>query len=118
MAEADRDEELAVPDVVEQVRLPLPVGGRAAAQVDGDVEDLAAGAADELRLPRLGLEVDPAQRSLAGARVVVLDEVDVNAELAPGVTAERLEHEAALVAVHDRRDQDDPVELRLQPLGH
>ena len=61
MAEADRDEELAVGLVVEDVALPLAVGGRAAAQVDGDVEDRAARAADQLRLARLGLEVDAAQ---------------------------------------------------------
>ena len=42
VAEADRDEELAVGLVVEDVALPLAVGGGVAAQVDGDVEDLAA----------------------------------------------------------------------------
>ena len=67
VAEADRDEELAVLGVVEQVRLPLAVGRRAAPQVDGDVEDLAARTADQLRLSRLGLEVDAAQRPLRGA---------------------------------------------------
>ena len=39
VGEADRDEELAVALVVELVALPLPVGRRAAAQVDGDVAD-------------------------------------------------------------------------------
>src|SRR5262245_35648620 len=42
VAEAGRDEELAVAGVVEFVSLPLAVGGRTAAQVDGDVEDRAA----------------------------------------------------------------------------
>jgi hypothetical protein len=118
VAEADRDEQLAVPDVVEAVGLPLAVGGRAAAQIDRDVEDLAAGAADQLRLPPLGLEVDPSQRPLRAARVVVLDELDLDAELAPGLAAVGLEHEAALVAVDDGLDQGDAVELRLQPLRH
>src|SRR4029077_8402044 len=98
--------------------LPLPVGGGAAAQVDGDVEDLAASAADQLRLTRLGLEVDPAQGALRGARVVVLDELDLDPELGPGVAAEGLEHEAALVAVHLGLDQDDPVQLRRQAPRH
>ena len=65
VAKADRDEELAVELVVEHVALPLAVGRRVAAQVDGDVEDLAARAADQLRLPGLGLEVQAAQRALA-----------------------------------------------------
>ena len=94
--------------------LPLAVGRRVAAQVDGDVEDLAAGAADQLRLAGLGLEVEAAQGALRGARVVVLDELDLDAELGPGVAAVGLDHEAALVAVDLRLEQDDPVELRRQ----
>ncbi len=45
--EANRDPELAVGLVVEHVPLPLPVGWRAAPQVDGDVEDRAAHAAQQ-----------------------------------------------------------------------
>ena len=98
--------------------LPLAEGGRVAAQVDGDVEDRAARAADQLRLARLGLEVEAAQGALRRARVVVLDELDVDAELGPGVAAVGLDHEAALVAVDLGLEQDDAVELRLQPLRH
>jgi hypothetical protein len=75
VAEADRDEELAMLLVVEDVPLPLAVGRRVAAQVDGNVEDLAARAANQLRLARLGLEVEAAQGAPGGARVVVLDEL-------------------------------------------
>ena len=81
MREADRDEELAVGVVVELVALPLAVGRRVAAQVDGDVPDPAARAAHQLRLAGLGLEVEAAEGPLARAGVVVLDELDVDAEL-------------------------------------
>ena len=118
MAEADRDEELAVRLVVELVPLPLPVCGRVAAQVDGDVEDLPARAANQLRLAGLGLEVQAAQGATQGARVIVLDELDIDAQLGPGVAAERLDHEAAGVAVDHRLDQDDTLQLRLQRLRH
>ena len=50
--------------------------------------------------------------------MVVLDELDLDAELGPSVAAEGLDHEAPLVAVDLRLDKDHPVELRLQPLGH
>ena len=50
--------------------------------------------------------------------MVVLDELDPDPELLPGLAGLGLEHEAALVAVDDRLDQDDAVELRLQTLGH
>ena len=76
---------MAVRLVVELVPLPLAVGGRAAAQVDGHVEDLATRAADQLRLAGLGLEVEAAQRAARGARVVVLDELDLDPQLRPGV---------------------------------
>ena len=118
VGEADRDEELAVALVVELVSLPLAVGGRAAAQVDGDVEDPPARAAHQLRLARLGLEVQAAQRPLRGARVVLLDELDLDPELGPAVAPEGLDHEAARVAVDVGLEQDDAVELRLQPPRH
>ena len=44
--------------------------------------------------------------------------VDVDSLLGPGVAAERLEHEAALVAVNGRLQQDDAVELGRQALRH
>ena len=118
VAEADRHVELAVALVVEDVALPLPEGRRAPAQVDGDVEDLAPGAADQLRLAGLGLEVDPPQRRPRGARVVVLDELDVDPQLGPGVAAVGLDHEAALVAVDLGLEQHDPLELGRDPLRH
>jgi predicted nucleotidyltransferase component of viral defense system len=118
VAEPDRDEELAVLLVVEDVRLPLAVGGRAPAQVDGDVEDRAARAADQLRLARLGLEVNPTQGPLGGAGVVVLDELDPDAVLGPEAVTVGLDHEAAGVTVDRWLQQHHPVELRRQHLRH
>ena len=88
MREADRDEQLAVADVVELVALPLAVGRRVAPQVDRDVPDPPADAADQLRLPGRGLEVQAAEDPPARARVVVLDELDLDPRLRPGRGAE------------------------------
>ncbi len=119
VGEADRDPELAVALVVEDVALPLAVGGRAAAQVDGDVVDRPARAADELALARLGLEVHAAEGAALGrARVVLLDEVLVDPELAPAVGPEALDQEAALVAVDGRLDRDQPVDPGLDRIRH
>ena len=74
-----RDEELAVALVVELEPLPLPIRRRVAAQVDGDVPDPPAKAAHELGLPGARLEMKAAQDPAAGARVVVLDELAVDA---------------------------------------
>ena len=54
----------------------------------------------------------------AGARVVLLHELDLDAQLAPVVVAEGLDQEAALVAVDLGLDQDEAVELRLEPARH
>ena len=50
--------------------------------------------------------------------MVVLDELDVDPQLGPGVGAVGLDHEAAGVAVDLRLDQHQAVELRLHPPGH
>ena len=51
--------------------------------------------------------------------MVVLHEVDVDAELAPGVGAEGLDQEAAVVAVDLGLEQDEPVEpVSSRALGH
>ena len=68
--------------------------------VDRDVEERAPGAADELPLRGLDLGVEAAQGAAAGAGVVVLDEVEIEAALlGPAGAVEDLEEEAALVAV-------------------
>ncbi len=48
----------------------------------------------------------------------MLDELDVDPQLGPGVAAIGLDHEAALVTVNLRLEQDDAVELRREPLRH
>ena len=113
VSETDRHEQLMVLLVIEDVRLPLTVGRGVLAQVHRHVDDRAAGGPDQLRLTRGGLEVDAAQRSLFRPRVVLLDEVDIDPEPCPLAAGVGLEHEPALVAVHLRFDEDDPVELRL-----
>ena len=83
MAEADRDVELVAVLVVELDALPLAERRRAAAQVDDDVEHAAARDAHELALAGVRLEVQPAQRAAARARVVVLDELGRHARRRP-----------------------------------
>src|SRR5436190_21750042 len=95
--------------VIELVALPLPEGRRVAPQIHGDVEDATGGAAHELRLPRLGLEVQAAQRVLDRARVVLLDEAVLDAELAPELLAVGLDQEAAVVPEAVGLDQDQAV---------
>ena len=96
--------------VVELAALPLAERRRVAPQVDRDVEDAAAGHAHELALAGVGLEVDPAQRAAARARVVVLHEVRGNAVPRPLIRPVGLQEEAALVAVHGGGEQDEAVE--------
>ena len=50
--------------------------------------------------------------------MVLLDEVRLDPEALPLVDGVGLDEEAALVAVHLRFDQDDPVELRLPCRRH
>jgi hypothetical protein len=114
--EADGDPQLVVGLVVEDRALPLPEGRRAAAQVDDDVPDAAAGAADELALARIGLEVHPAHGAAARARVVVLREGLRDAVIGPPIGAPGLHEEAPLVAEHARREQRQAVDPGLEPL--
>src|SRR6476619_5076557 len=118
VGEAHRDIQLPVALVVELVPLPLPVGRRVASQIHGDVPDPPPQAADELRLSGRGLKVQPAKDVARGAGVVVLDEVDLDAELAPGVVTESLDEEAALVSMNLRLDQRHAVEPSLKPSSH
>ncbi len=95
--------------LVELDRLPARVGGRAAAQVDGDVEDSPARAAHELGDAVADVEVHAAQHPARRARVVVLHEPlvlgdpDLGVPLAPVGLAE----EAPLVAVDARFDDHE-----------
>ena len=70
---------------------PLAEGGGAAADVDGDVEDGAAGAADELSLRLLELVVQAADDASARVRMVVLGE-----RLGEAVLAERRRVEVSM----------------------
>ena len=83
MAEADRNEELAVALVVELVALPLPVGRRVAAEVDGDVPDRAAQQRTSFAWPGVVWKCRPRRIPARRARVVLLDERRLDAELSP-----------------------------------
>src|SRR6185312_4093033 len=107
-------EELPVTLVVELMALPLPVGGRVAAQIHGYVPDPAPQAPDELRLSGDGLKVEPAKNVARGPGVVVLNEVDADAELAPGIVPKGLHQESAVVPVDVGLDQRHTVEPGLQ----
>ncbi len=118
VSEADGQVELAVVAVAELVALPAPVCGGVAAQVHGHVPDLAPGAAHQLRLAGIGLEVNPAEDAPCRARVVFLDEGSIHPELAPGFGAEALDQEATLVGVGFDLDQREAVEPGVEPAGH
>src|SRR3954470_13003995 len=116
--EANREEELPVAVVVELVPRPLPEGRRVAPQVDRHVPDPPPKAAHELRLPRAGLKVEPAQGAAPRARVGVLHELHVDVQLAPVAFAEALQQKAALVDVDLGLDQYEAVELRVDSPRH
>ncbi len=88
--------ELAMIDIVEDMRLPVPELRRSAADIDDYVEDRASGAADQLGLP--GLVVHAPHDPLPRARMVVLDELVRDAQSAKRALAKRLNEEAALIA--------------------
>src|SRR5262249_17250093 len=114
--EAHRDEELLARLGVELVRDPLPERRRARPDVDGDVPDAPRHDADQLRLARLRLIVQAAQRVLDGARVVVLHEGAVDPGGGVAVEAVRLEEEPAIV-LEDLGLQDlEPRQLELDDL--
>jgi hypothetical protein len=62
------------------------------------------------------LEVDAAQRPLAGARVVVLHEVRGDSITPRRVSTKGLHEETARIAVHRGRKVDESVEPSLKPL--
>src|SRR2546423_3583781 len=116
--EAHRDEQLPMIVVVQLVPLPPPVRRRVAPQVHRHVPDPPAQAAHELRLAGAGLKVQPAKGAASRTRVGVLQELRLHAQLTPAGLAEALEEKAALVAVDLGLDQDDAVELRVEPPHH
>src|SRR5690606_6022915 len=91
----------------------LAEGRRTAADVDGDVVDLALQHADQLAL-RVArpLVVQAAQHAALRARDVVLDEPGRQAVLAEALGVPALVEEAALVAVHRRLDRHAARQLR------
>lgn len=99
--------------IIQLVALPLAEGGRAHPKVHHNVEDGSAGAADELRHPRL--KVHPPDDASGGARVVVLDPFQIGSEGAQLAPAIGLEEEPPLVSVDGGLEQQGPLESRVKP---
>lgn len=83
---------------------PLAEGLAVGAAVDGDIEHLAQGHADELALGVLGLEVQAAQHALGGAALVILHEGFVDARCGELVDLVGLHKIAAVIAKNSRLD--------------
>ena len=111
MREADRDVQLGHVLVGQLDGLPLAVGGRAAADVDDDVDDRPAGAADQLGLARVGLEVHAPHDPAARPGVVVLHPVVGDTVVGEDARAVGLGEEAARVAVDRGLDQQRAVQV-------
>jgi hypothetical protein len=99
MREAGRHKELVKPNVIEVEGLPFAEGPRRPTNVDYDVPDGAARHAHELRLSRGGLVMQPAYRSYLRARMVVLNEVGVDADRLVGRASIRLDEKSPFVAL-------------------
>lgn len=108
MGEADRYIQDAHRLVVELIRLPLAVGGRATTQVDEHVDDRADAAAHELRDAIADMEVHAPHDAPARPRVVVLDELLAlrDSRLAMPLATVGLAEEAPAVRVDVRLDED------------
>src|SRR5918996_6585853 len=100
--------------VVQLVRLPVPERRRAGPDVDEQVEDRPARAAQQLGHP--GLEVHAPNDAALRARVVVLNPLVVDAELGEYVAAIGFLEEATLVAVHDGLEEDGSFQAGFQAL--
>lgn len=83
----------------ERQGVPCSEPGRVAAEVDGDVEDLALQHANEFSLGLADLVVEAAKDVLVGERLIVLDEVRIGNELVEGGLVEALEEVAPVVAI-------------------
>ncbi len=86
-------------------RDPLAEGWRAFAHVHGDITDFPLHHAHQLALGVFHLVVQTTQHTLDGARVVVLDELDIHAGLPGELTSvERLEEKTTAVSKNLRLD--------------
>src|SRR5277367_6248655 len=81
-------------------------------EIDCDVPDLSARTADELSLAGLRLVVQPAQDAGFRERVIVLNELRLNAQILKFLLVEAFDKEAPIVAVDGKLDQDEIRNLR------
>jgi hypothetical protein len=105
VGESDRNPQHVLGFRAQVCSLPPAEGRRAAADIDRDVEDLARGDANQLALRQAQLVVQPAQHTLARARVVVLDEPRPDSRLLEFPLVPALEEKAARVAEDFRLDE-------------
>lgn len=106
------NEELAAVFMAELHHDVAPQRGRAAAQVDGDVDDAALRHPDELGLRQArALEVQAAEHSAGRLRLVVLNEVDGAGVCFEKVAAPRLAEVAPCVAMTHGLDDHAAIDV-------
>ena len=111
MGETARDEELAVIVLRQFYGHVLPEGGRAPPHVYRHIQHTATDDAHQLGLRRLAaLEVEAAHDAVAGAALIVLDEVYGCYELGEEALIEGLEEVAAGVLEEARLEDLDLVD--------
>jgi hypothetical protein len=91
---------------------PFPKRRRTAADIDRDLEDLAPHHSHQLGLGTAPLPVKPSQRVTHRSRMVRLDEARVDSNGFELLLTVRLDEESSRIAVHDRLQHDDALQLR------
>jgi len=101
MCKALGDEELTLVILTQLHAVPLTEGGTVFAQIDSHIQDTADGAAHQFSLGvRRTLEMQTAHYTVTGTRLVVLNELRVNARFAVTLLVVRLHKIPARIFVH------------------
>ena len=113
MGEADRDENLHHSGIVQFGAVVVSEGGRRWADVHGHVPDFTAGTADELGLPRMGLEMQTAQGAARRSAMVILNEGVPDARRFEGGPVIAFLKPSAVIPENLRREQEQSFQWRL-----
>src|SRR5690606_14973098 len=121
--EAGRNEEASCILAGEQLAMPLPIGGRTGADINGNIENLAAQASDEFRfLMRRVLKMHPAHRAaLCCPRPVQLGNAPLPARFSQFIRTEETLQPAALISHAFACDENEPIKRRrrhVEARGH